>query len=416
LGKALKTSLGHRLTPSFLGMIARAEQDGELCAVLPLVANSVHISSGLRTERRNRLLYPILIFSILFTTFFLLASFIYPKFMELFHELAGEGVPSTAERALHLSCWLMTCGIPSGRIIPAMMIITAAVIFLRSFMRNPQLLTSVLLIYYAAISVIGSLAMIYLPLDYFYYDDEQIYFGIVLALGLFIVHLATACIIGSGDKYARYVVAIIPGIIITVMGLCDMDVTCFFIAVALVLAFPLVVMVPVVKVSCGALAHLGERGAGFFCRVAGITWFNLLPLAGLAAGMYVHLASGKGMAESAELCRDTVARPWLRRRLDRFIAEVRAGEPWADAWARMKLGSPLHEWMVRNAAARENPAEGFFQLTAWLNEEICRKHRLFLRFAEVAGILFNAALVALFVLGMFEVLVDTIRFLSLETY
>jgi type II secretory pathway component PulF len=139
-----------------------------------------------------------------------------------------------------------------------------------------------------------------------------------------------------------------------------------------------------------------------------------LALSELSSGMYVHLASGKGMAESAERCRDTVARPWLRRRLDRFIAEVRAGEPWADAWARMKLGSPLHEWMIRNAAARENPAEGFYQLTAWLSEDIRRRQKNVIRFVDIASVFITAIVLGFVVFTFWDLFVNGIYFGALN--
>jgi type II secretory pathway component PulF len=424
LAAALKTGLGRRLSPNFLRTLARAELDGELPSVLPHLASTIQLSAGLRRERRISLFYPMLQFSVIATIIGLLLFFIMPKFLQIFdglieHERISTGMLFLSYIGGNIACMSY---IEIGYILMSLILLATLISIVNNYCNEKNVILRVVVGLVASIvetTIIVKYGMLRYGYGYSYHDDGMFYV-FFLVIGLFFMHVVIINVITTRKLFSRYLWILAPGVLITSLGWLDIIDMEFIMQLFVILASflcPILIITSFLRFLWGiASSCIGTRPWFLPLPIKGFGIFPLLPVSDLSSGMYVHLASGKGIAESAELCRDTVARPWLRRRLDRFIVEVRAGEPWADAWARMKLGSPLHEWMIRNAAARENPAEGFSQLTAWLNEEIRRKHRLFLRFAEVAGILFNAALVALFVLGMFEVLVDTIRLLSLETY
>ena len=50
----------------------------------------------------------------------------------------------------------------------------------------------------------------------------------------------------------------------------------------------------------------------------------------------------------------------------------------------MSVGTALDEWVLRNAASREDPASGFELLAAWLDEEICATTTRIRKWLDVA--------------------------------
>jgi len=93
-------------------------------------------------------------------------------------------------------------------------------------------------------------------------------------------------------------------------------------------------------------------------------------LCDLARSMAVFIRQGEDLLAAAEWSMKSTRSHWLRKRLDVFIASLRNGEDWVEAWANMKLGRALDEWLIRNAAVRQDPASGFELLAQWLHQEI----------------------------------------------
>jgi hypothetical protein len=94
----------------------------------------------------------------------------------------------------------------------------------------------------------------------------------------------------------------------------------------------------------------------------------------------------------------------MRRRLERFSGYVSHGACWAAAWEGMELGFPFLDWLVRNAAIREEPLEGFSSIAAFLRGEISRFTLIFARGVEIAATLLNAAFVSFVAFFMMFVL------------
>lgn len=106
-------------------------------------------------------------------------------------------------------------------------------------------------------------------------------------------------------------------------------------------------------------------------------------LADLARGMAVFLQRpGEDILSAAGWCLESSRSPWLRRRLDGFVGQVREGTPWVEAWEAMRLGASAERWIVRNAAARQDPASGFELLAQWLHEQISLTSRRLARWVD----------------------------------
>jgi len=82
-------------------------------------------------------------------------------------------------------------------------------------------------------------------------------------------------------------------------------------------------------------------------------------VADMTRGMLAFTRTGEDVLTAAEWTYAATRSPWMARRLKAFIEAVSAGRNWAAAWQEMRLGVPLADWLVHNAAAREDPASAF---------------------------------------------------------
>ena len=131
---------------------------------------------------------------------------------------------------------------------------------------------------------------------------------------------------------------------------------------------------------------------GWLLWVPGIgTHFKRKGLMEVAGAIACFTAAGDDITTAAEWTAKCTSRKWLKFRLNGFIKRLKAGENWVDAWDKMRLGSNLHRWMIRNAAGR--PAElarSLEMLHIWLADEVVGRARLFHSFMAAGIILFNA--------------------------
>ncbi len=152
-------------------------------------------------------------------------------------------------------------------------------------------------------------------------------------------------------------------------------------------------------------------------------FFSLIPFAGrkiklfvlydIAKSMSSFMAAGDDVLKAAESTMHCQKSILVKIRLKRFIADVKSGSNWIDAWERhMNLGSPIHLWMMRNAASRERVAEGFVHLQNWLGEELHFFSSKFQAVCEFLLILGNATIVGAIVLALFLPLTKIIWALS----
>lgn len=60
----------------------------------------------------------------------------------------------------------------------------------------------------------------------------------------------------------------------------------------------------------------------------------------------------------------------MERRLKRFMGALRKGTPWLTAWEQAGIGWTFERWVLCNAAAREEPADGFALVAEWQQRRI----------------------------------------------
>jgi general secretion pathway protein F len=128
------------------------------------------------------------------------------------------------------------------------------------------------------------------------------------------------------------------------------------------------------------------------------------------------VAAGAGLREAAEIAAESSRSHWMGKRLRLLATEIEAGGKWPDAWEKMGLGFPFLDWLIRNAAARENPVEGFSSITALLRNDISRFTILFAKAMDFSATLFNAALVASIVIVSLNMLFSITRHCAETTF
>lgn len=129
---------------------------------------------------------------------------------------------------------------------------------------------------------------------------------------------------------------------------------------------------------------------------------RLFVLYDIAKSMSCFMAAGDDVVQAAESTMHCQKSIQVKIGLKRFVADVKKGNRWIDAWERyMNFGSPVHLWMLRNAASREKVAEGFVHLQNWLGEELHFFSGKFQAVCEFLLTLINAMIVGIIVLAMF---------------
>lgn len=129
---------------------------------------------------------------------------------------------------------------------------------------------------------------------------------------------------------------------------------------------------------------------------------RLFVLYDVAKSMSCFMTVGDDVVQAAESTMHCQKSILVRMRLKTFIKDVRAGKNWMDAWERrLNLGSPIHLWMLRNAAARENVAEGFVHLQNWLGEELHFFSSKFKTVCEFSLTLINSIIVGSIAIALF---------------
>jgi len=137
-----------------------------------------------------------------------------------------------------------------------------------------------------------------------------------------------------------------------------------------------------------------------------------LSLLEFSQAMAVLTASGRDLVGAAALSASASSSPVVRSRADAMVADIRNGVSWVEAWQGMRLGQPVHDWIVRNAGFAEDPVSGFRTLNEWLTEEIGRTCFHLLKLVEPCLILANAILVGAIVVALFLPLIKLITALA----
>ena len=150
----------------------------------------------------------------------------------------------------------------------------------------------------------------------------------------------------------------------------------------------------------------------------GVPLFGRIPartgLIEAASAMSAFLAAGMNMLEAARCAKSKVQRRWARQKLDRFLADLEAGKAWQQAWNTTGFSTPLTSWILENAAAREQPREGFQTVADWALEDLNRRLGSLATFLEPVFLIANGLLVGSVVYGvagtLFDILYATLTF------
>lgn len=92
----------------------------------------------------------------------------------------------------------------------------------------------------------------------------------------------------------------------------------------------------------------------------------------LSASISSYLSAGEDILNAMKFSRKACNHLWLRRKLGRCIRQMENGTDWLEAWRQMNLNQPLNEWIICNAAARQNIVAGFETMTDWLYHNAIR--------------------------------------------
>ena len=125
----------------------------------------------------------------------------------------------------------------------------------------------------------------------------------------------------------------------------------------------------------------------------------------LSASISSYLSAGEDILNAMKFSRKACNHLWLRRKLGRCIRQMENGTDWLDAWRQMNLNQPLNEWIIRNAAARQNIAAGFDTMADWLYHNAIRHVRRNTFWLSLLCVFVNAIIVFTIAYAVFASLV-----------
>jgi len=128
-------------------------------------------------------------------------------------------------------------------------------------------------------------------------------------------------------------------------------------------------------------------------------------LADLARSMAAFLKQGDDIVTAAEWSLKATRSMWMKQRLEKCIQQIKNGISWDKAWQSMDIGRPLDQWVISNAALREDPASGFQLLAEWLQQETELSARRVERWADPICTLVIALIVGSIAYSVFSALI-----------
>jgi type II secretory pathway component PulF len=131
-------------------------------------------------------------------------------------------------------------------------------------------------------------------------------------------------------------------------------------------------------------------------------------VSGAALSMAAFVRAGEDIVAAADWSAKATRSAWLRQRLAAFRDGLRAGVSWPDAWVGAGLASPMHEWALRNADLREDPASGFETCADWLQQEIACTTRRIARWVDPLFTVLLAAAVGTLAVSIFAAMTQLV--------
>jgi len=321
LASSLRRNLSKYLSSTYLKAVEKAENEDLLDVILPRLAESSRISSGLRAGYKSSTFYPMIQFSVIAVFICLIYVFIIPNFREI-----------------------VNCELLNELDFP----------LLYNFLVNKTefLSKSIINLLMTALIVV-----VFFPLRLMFQNsDFLIFLGIVLQL--------------------LFLFTIPPLLLMMILKL--------------------------IKFLVSPITEFLEKIL-FFIPLLG-NQIREQVLLELSSYMSAVLNAGFDISSAARWNSDVMKRKWIARRVSDFADEVERGVYWPDAWEKMGLCTAYENWLIRNSASLENPADGFEKLSQTLSLSIQRRARIIFVLIENIVILFNASFIGIFAFSLMEVL------------
>ena len=128
-----------------------------------------------------------------------------------------------------------------------------------------------------------------------------------------------------------------------------------------------------------------------------------------AGAMASFLRAGKDVADALELSAKATSHEWIRWPLAEVAIKIRNGEKWTQAWEASGIGSPFQNWLLRNAEANGDVANGFNRIAEMSRYEMTRATKVHIYLVEFAALAFNAAVVGIVFLGVGSALSNALK-------
>lgn len=118
--------------------------------------------------------------------------------------------------------------------------------------------------------------------------------------------------------------------------------------------------------------------------------------------MRTQVQAGMDLPAAADWYLKVADEGWFYRRVERFAAAVKAGTRWDVAWGECRLTLPALQWLVHEAAHREEPLTALTALEEILRTDVAQRRERWVRWTEVASTLICGALTAWFAYSIFH--------------
>ena len=387
LSFVLKRRLSKYLSPYYLAAVEKAEIEGKLAEILPQLAENIRFTSGVKDQFKASVIYSIVQLTTALMVFSGLFVFIIPKFQKIFAELLGDlSLPPLTQFVVGIS---------------------------NSFFAN---FIFGILKFFVSVIFIPIIILKEMKIDTFalsnpFFDSIQIAFIVIVPyLSYRFISKWYKSSSSSNKDISLYVFFTGLGIATMVMVLFLVNnggtgvIGIIFYGILQAL-FILIIPYIYFKIIYGLGRFIIVNSA---CILVHVPFFGKqvkkIGLLELSGAMATLTGAGYDVLEAAKWNSDTVSGYWLKKRLRNFVKSVESGENWSDTWEEMHLGSPAQNWIVRNAASRENPYEGFRMLSKWLRDEINSQTNISMIFFEVFCIFFNATFIGITIFAIWQCL------------
>jgi type II secretory pathway component PulF len=150
----------------------------------------------------------------------------------------------------------------------------------------------------------------------------------------------------------------------------------------------------------GALLRFVPGFAGYYRQLA---------LAELTEGLQCFTACGCDVVEAMRSCAEATNKRWLRKRILPAVEQISRGRSWSECLIQLKLGGGVENSLISSAALREDPSEGFANLTRWLDESLRQQAERLSRYLGTGMHLLVCFCIGTIAISFFNMLTEMIK-------